>query len=300
MKRPQVPVILLLCLSVAELQCATPSVPQSSTPKAKPAHLARSAPQGEPESVEPAESPQQTIVEVPVEGCPSPETPQDDESQMWLLSGFVNAYAFLAKWSGQPVTVNPSEGVARNVVCHILATHDFKAIEQAQQGRVFGKTNSGPCVTGQSFSFRLLPPIDDLDGTWHILPLASSTFVTMYEAPHRMQTYAAGSSSVRAEGSFAVRELTWPAWVCPTNSDDVCVAWHPRKPDAKGLYCTDERALPCVAQGYDTEVFILDPITKSELHFGPFTRQHKPRVQALGREILVTTDKCSQRAALTP
>jgi hypothetical protein len=133
-----------------------------------------------------------------------------------------------------------------------------------------------------------------------LLRLVDDWFVSMYEAPNRSQHYPAAVTSLRAEGAFAVRELAWPAWVCPTNPEDLCVAWHPRNEDAQGFYCPDESALPCARRGHDTEIFVMDPVTEHALKFGPYRRQEKPRVEVRERSIRVTTDQCVHEALMPP
>jgi hypothetical protein len=186
--------------------------------------------------------------------------------------------------------------VAQNVVCHFL-DQEFDAIERSQRGKIYGEAKSGPCVTGESYSFSLRRPVDELDGDWHILPFPGGVFTTMYEAPARAPAYPQPTTTLRKEGTFAVREVAWPAFVCPSNPNDLCVSWHPRDEEPEGYFCTDEAALPCVQQGLETELYVMDPLTEHAIKFHYF-RQAQPHVQVTDRTIHVITDRCDQQATL--
>jgi len=212
---------------------------------------------------------------------------------MWPVVGFPDAFAFLARWNGDSVPLPAVGGVAKSVVCHILRTDDFSILDKVKQG-VPPPPSTGDCPVGKQLALYLQPPIDGLDGTWHFTHVAEGLFVSMYEAPVRDIVHPSPTTTLELHGSYAVRRLSWPAFVCPSDPEGECVSWHPRNPEATGFYCTDEAALECFQQDYGTELFIIDAVKGFASRLGPYERQARPEVFAQSASILVKTPTCSQ------
>jgi hypothetical protein len=65
------------------------------------------------------------------------------------------------------------------------------------------------------------------------------------------------------------------------------------------FFCPDEQALPCEQRGYNSEVYVLDPMTGRTLKFGPFEREEVPRVTSRSQAgaVTITAQSCREEAS---
>ena len=151
---------------------------------------------------------------------------------------------------------------------------------------------------------------DGLDGTWHVMGLPGEVFVVMYEPPQRGSEYPETTWTLRREGRFAIHEVLQPAFVCPSDKTQLCVSWSPHrqneeegssltKNNAPEFFCPDEQALPCEQHGYNSEFYVVDPVSTRTVRIGPLERDARPQfaAPATTSQLTVVGHDCTQEIA---
>lgn len=212
-----------------------------------------------------------------------------------IFRGAPATVAFLEKVHDTPLQAN-SEKDARSFICQLFA-------ESRDQRR--GEKPAPPCTVGEGH-FRATT--DGLDGTWDVVGLPGEVFVVMYNPPQRGSEYPETTWTLRREGRFAIHEVLQPAFVCPSDATQLCVSWSPHvqyeeedslsQTDAapREFFCPDEQALPCAQRGYNSEFYVVDPISTRTVRIGPLERVDLPRFAAASntRPLTVTASDCTE------
>lgn len=212
-----------------------------------------------------------------------------------IFKGAPAAVAFLAEVYDKPLQAD-SEKDARSFICRLFA-------ESRDQPR--GEKPAPPCMVGEGY---FQATTDGLDGTWDVVGLPGEVFVVLYEPPQRGSEYPETTWTLRREGRFAIHEVLQPAFVCPSDETQFCVSWSPHlqyeeedslpqtDAAAREFFCPDEQALPCAQHGYNSEFYVVDPISTRTVRIGPLERVALPRFAAASstRPLTVTTSGCTE------
>lgn len=224
-----------------------------------------------------------------------------DTDHVSILRTASAALAFLAQVSGEALG-DHSDQEALALLCRVFDSSSPRVISlPATEG---SQSPAPLCDVGE---VAFPASTDDLDGTWHLLMLSDEFFAAMYEPPQRDIVYPPTSWTIRREGRFAIHDVVRPAFVCPTDEAELCVSWNPRQQqeddesvmaeasEPDDFFCPDERARPCLRQGYNSELYILDPTTSRTVRIGPLEKQDLPSVTATptGR-VRVQTATCDE------
>jgi hypothetical protein len=210
-----------------------------------------------------------------------------------IFKGASAAFAFLAKLYDKPLPAN-SEKDARSFICRLFA-------ESRDQAR---DEKAPPCAGGAG---HFQATTDGLDGTWDVVGLPGEVFVVMNNPPQRGSAYPEPTWTLRREGRFAIHEVLQPAFVCPSDTTQLCVSWSPHvqyeeedglpqtDTAAREFFCPDEQALPCSQHGYNSEFYVVDPISTRTVRIGPLERVDLPRFAGASptRPLTVTASNCA-------
>jgi hypothetical protein len=232
-----------------------------------------------------APTPSAPRAKVPAHHCVSLQSAESEV--LSIFKSPTSATSFLAQVYSEPLAAN-SDAEARAFMCKLFAP----------------VVPSLPCTVGEG-SFEATT--DGLDGTWHVVGLPGDVFVIMYEPPYRGSEYPETTWTIRREGRFAIYRIVQSAFVCPSDTTQLCVSWSPhRQYDEEDLsqtddkprefFCPDEKALPCIQQGYNSEFYVVDPSSTRTVRIGPLQRADLPKLTAVSSAapLTITTAGCSE------